>query len=104
MSAWPNNFCGAHYGWFDHSYLWIDPHRRRIFTTEPYDNTIGAEHLRDLRAGVGELGLAMTVIDAGSSMWFPGLTILVIVHPREWVPDERLQARYDLWKRDAETQ
>lgn len=104
MYAYPDNICSAHYGWSDHSYQWIAPGRHRIFTTEPYDNNIEGEHFRELRAGVEELDLSMTVLDPENSMWFPGSTILVIVHPREWVPDQRLQADYDLWKRDAAAQ
>ncbi|WP_063047590.1 hypothetical protein [Nocardia pseudovaccinii] len=99
--GYPHNDCGVHYGWFDHSYRWIAPDRHRIFTTEPYSNTIKDKRLSKLRDGLVQLDLAMTVFDRRDSMWYPGSTILIVVHSPEWVPDQRLQKSYARWARDA---
>lgn len=101
-SAPPNDHCGAHHGWFDHSYQWLTLDRHRVFTTEPYYNTINDQLIHDLGDGIEELDLSMTVFDRMDSMWYPGATVLIIVHPREWAPDQRMRAAYYRWIRDGE--
>lgn len=102
MSAPPNNQCGTHFGWFDHSYQWISPEKHRIFTTEPYANSIGDLDLRKLQRGADELDLVVTSFDRHDSMWFPSSTVLIVVHPPAWAPDEQMRRAYYRWIRKGE--
>ncbi|MEI4420375.1 hypothetical protein V9056_10740, partial [Streptococcus agalactiae] len=99
--ASPNSPCAAHFGWFDHSRQWIAPDGHRIFTTEPYKNCTSPALLNTLETNLADIGLTMTTYDGQDCMWYPGMTILIIVHKPEWTPDPQRQRAYTRWARTA---
>ncbi|MFC7535707.1 hypothetical protein [Actinoplanes sp. GCM10030250] len=79
----PEERCGWHCDWFDHSFKWIASDGTRIFSTEPYsiqvpDPNHAAEQLLER---VEPLGVSVTVIGRERSVWVPGNTVLFLAHP-----------------------
>jgi hypothetical protein len=59
--------------------MWLTSDGERVFTAEPYD--FSGEDFADLVTACGELGLEVAV--HGTSPYFPGRTLLIIIRRRQ---------------------
>lgn len=71
--------CQQHHHVLDHACRWIDSQGKPVLTAEPYD--FDAEEFTALAADCAELGLEVRV--TGTSPYFPGRTVLIIIRRAE---------------------
>jgi hypothetical protein len=71
--------CQEHHHVLDHACRWIDKEGQPVLTSEPYD--FGGEQFAGFVTECSKLGLRVSV--SGTSPYFPGRTVLIIIRKRE---------------------